>query len=463
MELKNVELIYRCINLSRFYTIHGFHIVYSISEFLFILFLFGQTANSFLLITYFVFVFVQSLEMLKRVTLRESQQLENVDALQFSRNIEEIDLQGCSKLQSFPDMGQSQHLRVVNLSTCREIKSFPNVPPSIRKLYLQGTNIKELPFLNHSSKSEDDQSHLEGLTSQVSVSSSNQDLLDMVTFESLEVLDLSGCSGLEEIQGFPQNLKELYLAKTSIKEIPSDLCHHLSEVVTLDMEDCERLGDLPMGMSDMKSLATLKLSGCSMLKKIQDLPKNLKELYLAGTAVIELPSSLGENLSKLVILSLENCKKIQHLPMGMSNLKSLVTLKLSGCSKLEAIHDFPQNLKEIYLAETAIRRLPSSIVNLAELATLDLKNCKRLRHLPRGMKNLNPLKFLDLSNCSELKVNINSLPLVIEIRLDGMFMSAPATEDGAQQTWNMTLSAQNMWRSFRDRIVRKVKYIKISL
>lgn len=405
--------------------------------------------------------------MLKRVTLSESQQLENVDALQFSRNIEEIDLQGCSKLQSFPDMGQSQHLRVVNLSTCREIKSFPKVPPSIRKLHLKGTNIREVPFLNHSSESEglsDDQSHLEGLTSQVNVSSSNQDLIDMVTFESLEVLDLSGCSGLEEIQGFPQNLKELYLAKTSIKEIPSYLCHHLSELVTLDMEDCKRLQGLPMGMSDMKSLTTLKLSGCSMLKKIQDLPKNLKELYLAGTAVIELPSSLGENLSKLVILSLENCKKIQHLPMGMSNLKSLVTLTLSGCSKLEVIHDFPQNLKEIYLAGTAIRRLPSSTVNLAELATLNLKNCKRLRHLPMGMENLNPLEILDLSNCSELKVNINSLPLAEERRLDGMGMSTLATEDEAQQTSNnKTLSAQKMWRSLRDRIMRKVKYLKISL
>ncbi|EOA16009.1 hypothetical protein CARUB_v10004129mg, partial [Capsella rubella] len=240
----------------------------------------------------------KSLEMLKRVTLRQSKQLENVDELRFSRNIEEIDLQGCSRLKRFPDMGQSQHLRVVNLSACIEINGFPNVPSSIKKLHLQGTNIRELPFMNYSSESKglsDDQSHLEGLTSQVNVSSSNQ---IMVTFESLEVLNLSGCLGLEVVKGFPPNLKELYLAKTSIKEISSSLCH-LSQLVTLDVEDCKQLMDLPMGMSDMTSLTTLKLSGCSMLEKIQDLPENLKELYLTSTAVREYPSSLGDNLSKL--------------------------------------------------------------------------------------------------------------------------------------------------------------------
>ncbi|KAL1195100.1 putative disease resistance protein [Cardamine amara subsp. amara] len=225
----------------------------------------------------------KSLEALKRITLSHSQQLVNVDELQYSRNLEKIVLQGCSRLQSFPDMDQLQHLQILDLSSCIKIKSVPKVPPSIRKLHLQGTGIREISILHHSSESEDlstEESHLEGLTSQVNVSSSNTDLVDMVSFESLEVLDLSGCSELEEIQGFPQNLKKLYLAKTAIREIPFFLCHHLSELVTLDMEDCKKLLDLPMGMGNMKSLATLKLSGCSKLENIQDLPRNLKELII---------------------------------------------------------------------------------------------------------------------------------------------------------------------------------------
>ncbi|EOA17571.1 hypothetical protein CARUB_v10005932mg [Capsella rubella] len=119
----------------------------------------------------------------------------------------------------------------------------------------------------------------------------------------------------------------------------------------------------------------------------------------------------------------------------MSNLESLVTLKLSGCSELEDIDDFPENLKEIFLAGTVIRKLPSSIVDLSELAILDLKNCKRLRDLPEGMVNLNPLEVLDLSYCSELKVCTSSLPQAKDIRqYRKVDMTTPATENEPQQT-----------------------------
>ncbi|CAH8354206.1 unnamed protein product [Eruca vesicaria subsp. sativa] len=350
----------------------------------------------------------KNLEVLKRIKLSHSRQLVNVDELQFSPNIELIDLQGCSRLKSFPDTGQSQHLQVVNLSNCIEIKSFPKVPPSIKKLHLQGTGIRELSNLDSFSKQ--DIGNLVFL--KLEGCSNLRSLPDMVTFESLEVLNLSGCSELESIQGFPQNLKELYLANTSVSEIPSSLC----KLVTLDMENCKRLRHLPMGMCNMKSLAKLKLSGCSNLENIQDVPRNLKELYLAGTAVKEFPTPLLENLSKLVILSLEDCKKLRHLPVGMSKLKSLVRLKLSGCSELKTIVEFPQNLKELYLGGTAIRVLPSSIADLPELYTLDLKNCNRLRHLPVEMQNMNPLKVLDLLNCTDLELITTSLPKVRELR-----------------------------------------------
>ncbi|KAG2238464.1 hypothetical protein Bca52824_092306 [Brassica carinata] len=344
-------------------------------------------------------------EVLKRITLSHSLQLVNVDELQYSRNIELIDLHGCSRLESFPNMGQSQHLQVVNLSNCIAIEIFPKVPRSIKKLHLQGTGIRELDNLDSFSN----QDRRNRVFLQLKDYSNLKSLPD---FESLEVLNLSGCSELEKIQGFPQNLKELYLANTSVSEIPSSLC----KLVTLDMENCKRLQHLPMGMCNMKSLAKLKLSGCSNLENIQDLPRNLKELYLEATAVRAFPSQSLENLSELVILSLEDCQKLRHLPVGMSKLKSLVTLKLSGCSELETIVDFPQNLKDLYLGGTAIRLLPSSIGDLAELDTLDLKNCNRLRHLPVEMQNLNPLKVLDILNCTDLELVTTSLPKIIELR-----------------------------------------------
>lgn len=125
---------------------------------------------------FYLCLFVQNLEVLKRITLSYSLQLVNVDELQYSRNIEKIDLQGCSRLQSFPDTDQLQHLQIVDLSTCIEIKSFPKVPPSIRKLHLKGTSIRELSFSNHSPEIQGlsnalvhEHSHLEESTSQVNV------------------------------------------------------------------------------------------------------------------------------------------------------------------------------------------------------------------------------------------------------------------------------------------------------
>ncbi|KAH0858045.1 hypothetical protein HID58_086306, partial [Brassica napus] len=164
-------------------------------------------------------------------------------------SLERIDLQGCTNLQIFPPSGQLLHLRVVNLSGCAEIKNFPDVPPNIEKLHLQGTSIRSLPpslvkpnrgelvnllaelsglsdalklerlsSLEKSSSSSTDVGKLSCL--ELKNCSSLQSLPNMFHLEFLKVLDLSGCSELEIIQGFPQNLKELYLTGTAVREVP---------------------------------------------------------------------------------------------------------------------------------------------------------------------------------------------------------------------------------------------------
>ncbi|KAF2535850.1 hypothetical protein F2Q68_00020078 [Brassica cretica] len=70
----------------------------------------------------------------------------------------------------------------------------------------------------------------------------------------------------------------------------------------------------------------------------EDYPPNLKDLYLAGTAIREITSSLG----KLTILDLLQyiwriVTSFLQLPLGISMLKAMLTLKLSGCSKLKSL------------------------------------------------------------------------------------------------------------------------------
>lgn len=191
----------------------------------------------------------QNLETLKTIRLCHSRQLVDIDDILKAPSLERIDLQGCTNLQIFPPSGQLLHLRVVNLSGCAEIKNFPDVPPNIEKLHLQGTSIRSLPpslvkpnrgelvnllaelsglsdalklerlsSLEKSSSSSTDVGKLSCL--ELKNCSSLQSLPNMFHLEFLKVLDLSGCSELEIIQGFPQNLKELYLTGTAVREVP---------------------------------------------------------------------------------------------------------------------------------------------------------------------------------------------------------------------------------------------------
>ncbi|XP_023643846.1 disease resistance protein RRS1 [Capsella rubella] len=99
-----------------------------------------------------LWVGTKSLKMLKRINLKYSQNLREVDQLSEALNLEEIDLCGCKNLQSFPVVLKLQKLRVVDLSDCTQIKSFPEFPStvelkfaglSIKSTFSQGTLIVE--------------------------------------------------------------------------------------------------------------------------------------------------------------------------------------------------------------------------------------------------------------------------------------------------------------------------------
>ncbi|KAG7551041.1 Zinc finger LIM-type [Arabidopsis thaliana x Arabidopsis arenosa] len=226
---------------------------------------------------------VKDLKMLKRLILCHSLHLVECDIVIYALNIELIDLQGCTGLQRFPDTSQLQNLRVVNLSGCTEIKSFSGVPPNIEELHLQGTSIREIPVSNATSSpkimldrkklwnllenfSDVERIDLECVTNLATVTSNNhglgklvclnmkycshlRSLPDMVSLESLEVLYLSGCSELEEIKGFPRNLRKLYFGGTAIRELPqlpnsleflnAHGCKHLKSI-NLDFEQLPR-------------------------------------------------------------------------------------------------------------------------------------------------------------------------------------------------------------------------------
>ena len=179
------------------------------------------------------------------------------------------------------------------------------------------------------------------------------------------------------------------------------------------------LKSLPSGPYDLKSLATLILSGCS---KFEQFPENfgylemLKKLYADGTALRELPSSLS-SLRNLEILSFVGCKgppsaswlfprrssnSTGFILHNLSGLCSLRKLDLSDCNLSDETNlsclVYLSSLKDLYLCENNFVTLP----NLSRLSRLErFRSVGKLHKTSRTARS--PIKHCS-SGCKKLHV-----------------------------------------------------------
>ena len=166
---------------------------------------------------------------------------------------------------------------------------------------MSGTSIKELP------------SSIEGLTALTFLTF--KDCKNLVCLPSpicclklLECLDLFGFSNCDNLPMNLGNLKcleELCLSGTTIKELPSSI-ESLTAVTLLALKDCKNLVYLPITICSVKLLECLDLSGCLNRDNLPENLENLnglKKLYLSGTTVKKLPSSI-DGLTGLTLLTL---------------------------------------------------------------------------------------------------------------------------------------------------------------
>ena len=210
------------------------------------------------------------------------------------------------------------------------------------------------------------------------------------------------CGNLPENLGNLKGLEKLYLSGTTIKELPSSI-EGLTALTFSTLKDFKN----PVCLHS----TILRIFGCS---NCDNLPENrgnlkgLKKLYLSGTSIKELPSSI-ESLTSLTFLTLKDCKNHVCLPSINCCLKLMECLDHSGCSNCDNLPENLGNLKdleELYLRGTTIKELPLSIEGLTALTFLTLNYCKNLVCLPSTICSLKLLEFLDLSGCS----NCDNLP-----------------------------------------------------
>ncbi|KAJ8759131.1 hypothetical protein K2173_004138 [Erythroxylum novogranatense] len=223
----------------------------------------------------------------------------------------------------------------------------------------------------------------------------------------------------------------------------------LAKLTSLSLVENKGITDLPNSRSGfLEALEVLDLRNCSNLNTFPEISSNIKELYLNGTAIKQVPSSSIELLSKLEHLWMEVCKELEIFPSNFfSKLTSLEYLNLDGCSRFKALPEILEpmdNLKDLGLSGTAIKKLPSSIHNLKGLKQLTMRNMQMFDFYPErfledhhilgsllaSLEGMPWVQYLNLSCChlTELPEDLGFLSSVQSLILsENDFEKIPAT------------------------------------
>ncbi|KAM5559058.1 putative disease resistance protein [Rosa sericea] len=328
-------------------------------------------------------------------------------------------LRGCSQLKTLPSLKSLGKLKVLDLSGATSFSRFRDKTfAPLQKLHtinLSNSQITRLPFLHHND--ELNQLLLGGCASLNRLPTLN-------TIPRLQILDLSGATGLKEIQFEPlDSLRALDLSGTHIKRQPSSFSY-LSD---LSLRECRELAKLPL-TKEIKYLESLDLSGSSTMVEIEDKffqhTRLLRVLNFSTVKIKELPSLSNlanlcqlllmdcscleklpemEGLKRLQVLNLSGCVALVDLP-NLNSLEKLEILDISGCRVLKQIQEesFQKmfHIRILNLSDTMIEFLPS-ICKPNNLCHLILRNCKNLKKLP-ALEHLSKLEELNLCGASSL-------------------------------------------------------------
>ncbi|KAI4369751.1 hypothetical protein MLD38_018163 [Melastoma candidum] len=263
-------------------------------------------------------------------------------------------------------------------------------------------------------------------------------------FRSLKIIKLSHSQHLmrtPDFSGAP-NLERLILEGcVGLRDVDRSI-GLLQKLDFLDLRGCRSLMALPDSICSLGSLRILHLSGCSRLVSLPTQLHHLgslEELNLAGTAIKELPTSIG-SLKKLKVLSFHGCagsgggnlslwlcfpwffmcpgtsssSRGLLLP-PMSGLTSLTTLLLSDCylvdGEIPDDLDLLGSLEIVSLEGNLLTRVPAAVTRMTKLKYLSVSRCENLHSVP----TLPSVEWMFADDCPSLELIPNQFAGATEL------------------------------------------------
>ncbi|GAY65926.1 hypothetical protein CUMW_244800 [Citrus unshiu] len=319
---------------------------------------------------------------LRTIKIEDCNALESLlEAWMYNSNssLESLKIRSCNSLVSFPDFALPSRLRTVTIEGCDALESLPeawmqNSSTSLeREQDIRGSSSGCTCLTSFSSENELPATleHLEvSSCSNLAFLSRNGNLP-----QALKYLKIRDCSKLESLaervdgwpnlESFPEEglpstkLTELMIwSCENLKALPNSM-HNLTSLLHLEIGRCPSLVSFPedgfptnlqslefedlkiskpffqWGLNRFNSLRKLKISGgCPDLVSSPRFPASLTELKISDMPSLERLSSIGENLTSLKFLDLDNCPKLKYFSkQGLP--KSLLRLIIDECPLIE--------------------------------------------------------------------------------------------------------------------------------
>jgi Leucine-rich repeat (LRR) protein len=169
------------------------------------------------------------------------------------------------------------------------------------------------------------------------------------------------------------------------------------------------MDELPPFLANLTNLVSLDAEGYGLCKLPEWMGtiKNLKRLNVSGNNIEDLPEWLW-NLTNLEELAIEN-NESTDIPAFIGNLPRLKKLSLGGGYPWDAVKNAKTaDEKKLLEEQKYIKTLPGSIGNLRPLETLSISRLSG--PLPDSIGNLSNLRELYLSDA-----RIDRLPETIDL------------------------------------------------